>query len=167
MAPVSGPAAAGVPSLDGDPLRPPAPGELVGHPDAAGRRLGDAPHPGDPVRLVVEEAGHPRDHPARHQLPDEHDAPPIAVADVKAEVHLGKAREPRPGHAQDARVEEVEGHETHERLALPPVESQASGNAREEDPIGHGIRHEGNVDPAGGQERAPGAIALSQRGTDP
>src|SRR5205823_13066341 len=66
----------------------------------------------------------------RHELADEDNAAPLPPPDVKAQVDFGKVAEARPGHPQNARVEEVEGDETRQRRAATPIKLEPGREMR-------------------------------------
>ena len=92
------------------------------------------------------------DEAARHELANEHDAALLALANVEAQVDLGKVGVARPAHAEDARLFEVERDEAHERLAIAQVEREAGRQMRHEQARLDGVRHETDVSPSGAQE---------------
>ena len=150
-------------SVDGDAL-PAAPArKLVDNPDPVRGRLGDASERRGLVRLVLEQPRHERHRSARNELANEHDTTAVPFPDVEAQVHLGKVPQSRPGDAADARVPDIEGDEAHEGLPLPAVEDQAGRQARRQDRVRDGVREEGEVDPARGQERAPRPAVARRR----
>src|SRR5262249_60922484 len=76
---------------------------------------------GRQVRLVVDRASDPGHEGRGDELPNEDDAAPLPKPDVEAQVDLGEVAQARPGHAPDARAEEVEGDKARERSAPAPI----------------------------------------------
>ena len=65
------------------------------------------------IRFVVEGSGYKAGQMLRDELPNKHNPPALAVADIKAEVHLRKVHVARPGNSPDSGVEEVERDQAH------------------------------------------------------
>src|SRR5262249_11440690 len=103
--------------------------------------------------LVVQAPSDPRDQPLRHELADEHDAALLAEADVEAQVQLGEVAVAWPADAHDAGVEELEGNQADEDVAVAQVERQARRQPLLEQRRRHGVGGEEQVVPFGGQER--------------
>lgn len=85
------------------------------------------------VGLVVDEASHSGDGPARDEFSDAHDGPaPRAILcpapHVEPEIRFLEAAVARDGEAQEAGIEKAKAHETDEMAALPLVELGAQRN---------------------------------------
>jgi len=87
------------------------------------------------IGLVVKAPGNDSNRAARHQFAHKSDAASHAAVGqpsphIETEIHFRKVHMPRNRHAEQARAQKAEAHETHERAALKEIELRSHWHAR-------------------------------------
>src|SRR5262249_19620614 len=128
------------------------PAQPILHVSALGIVLTPAGQRCGAIRFVVQRPRQPGDRALRHELAHEHHAALAAMPCVESQIQFSEVAVPRPGHAEYARIEELEGDETDEGVPVPRVQFQARRQTRLQQRGRDGVGGEEQVAPLGGEE---------------